>query len=203
MPALTETPGSIWRYWFGAGTDEVEIIRGKSELWWKKNPRTDAEIRRRFGPVLEAEARGELESWDRDPRGRLARILLCDQFPRNMYRGSARAFTHDERARRLARAALDQKIDQALRPIERVFAYLPFEHSESVEDQATSVRLFSALHDLAPDDVQATYRNFLDYARRHKEIIDRFGRFPHRNGVLGRDSTPEEREFLKQPGSSF
>jgi len=198
-----ETIDSIWHYWFGGGADEAEIIRAKSELWWKKNPGADAEIRRRFGPLLEAEARGELDSWDREPRGRLARILLCDQFPRNMFRGNARAFAYDERARRLARATLELKIDQSLRPIARVFAYLPFEHSENVQDQATGVRLFIALHEQAPDDVKDAYRNFLDYARRHQEIIDRFGRFPHRNGVLGRDSTPEEREFLKQPGSSF
>jgi len=203
MPLATENAESIWLYWFGAGPDEAEIIREKSALWWKKNPQADAEIRRRFEPVLEAESRAEFESWDRHPRGRLARILLCDQFPRNMYRGTRRAFAYDEHARELARSALDRKTDQALRLIERVFMYLPFEHSEDAADQATGVRLFMTLHEQAPEGVKDTFREYLDYALRHREIIDRFGRFPHRNAVLGRDSTPEEREFLQGPGSSF
>jgi uncharacterized protein (DUF924 family) len=203
MPAATEDAVSILRYWFGDGADEAEIIREQSALWWEKDPRVDAEIRRRFEPALEAEWRGELASWDERPGGRLARILLCDQFPRNMYRGTARAFASDGRARALARVALDSKLDRALRPVERVFVYLPFEHSENAADQSAAVRLFTALHEQAPPDVKAAYRNFLDYALRHKEIIDRFGRFPHRNGVLGRESTPEEREFLAGSGSSF
>ena len=203
MPAPPENTESILHYWFGAREDEAEIIREKSALWWKKDPRIDEDIRRRFEITLDAEWRGELASWDDLPGGRLARILLCDQFPRNMYRGTARAFASDELARRLARAALDQKIDQALRPIERVFVYLPFEHSENAVDQDTGVQLFTALHEQAPESVKAAYRNYLDYALRHREIIDRFGRFPHRNSVLGRISTPEEQEFLKAPGSSF
>ncbi|MHB8534974.1 MAG: DUF924 family protein [Sulfuricaulis sp.] len=191
------------RFWFGAGADEVGIIREMSGLWWKKDTRADEQIRRRFEPTLEAELREELVSWDELPGGTLARILLCDQFPRNMYRDSARAFAHDERARRLAHALLNQKNDRSLRPIECVFAYLPFEHSEDTQDQGTSIRLFAALYARAADGVRDNYRNYLDFAVRHQEIIDRFGRFPHRNNILGRDSTPAEREFLKSPGSSF
>lgn len=203
MPSPTENPASILRYWFGAGTDEAGIIREMSALWWKKDTRVDEEIRRRFEPTLEAELRDEHVSWDPLPGGTLARILLCDQFPRNMYRGNARAFAHDERARRLARALRDRKNDRSLRPIERVFAYLPFEHSEDAQDQGTSLRLFAALYARAADGVRDSYRNYLDFALRHQEIIDRFGRFPHRNDILGRDSTAAEQEFLKSPGSSF
>ena len=203
MAAQPENAESILHFWFGAGRDEAEVIREKSALWWKKDPRIDEEIRRRFELTLDAELRGEHASWDKLPGGRLARILLCDQFPRNMYRGNARAFAYDQAARRLARAVLDQKIDQTLRPVERVFVYLPFEHSENAADQITGVRLFTLLDEQAPDATKAAYGNFLDFALRHKETIDRFGRFPHRNSVLGRISTPEEQEFLKARDSSF
>jgi uncharacterized protein (DUF924 family) len=198
-----ETADTILHYWFGASTDDADAIREKSALWWKKDPMVDEEIRRRFEMMLEAEVKNEFESWGKWPRGQLARILLCDQFPRNMYRHTPRAFAYDERARRHAREALDQGMDKKLRLVERVFMYLPFEHSEDTEDQATSVRLSTALHEEAPEAAKPTYRNYLDYALKHKEIIDRFGRFPHRNAILGRNSTPEELEFLNGPGSSF
>lgn len=194
---------SVIRYWFGEHPDDAAVIREKSDLWWKKNPAVDEEIRLRFEAAVEAEMREELKSRDDSPRGRLARILLLDQFPRNMYRGSARAFAGDERAGKLAREALDQGMDRNLRPVERVFLYLPFEHSEHAPDQATAVRLFVALLDEVPETLKPPFRNFLDFARKHKDIVDRFGRFPHRNAILGRASTPEELEFLKGPGSSF
>ena len=194
---------SVIIYWFGEQPDDAAVIREKSDLWWKKNPAVDEEIRLRFEATLEAEMRAELGSWDENPHGRLARILLLDQFPRNMYRGSARAFAGDERARRLAHEALDQGLDRKRRPVERVFLYLPFEHSEHAPDQAASVRLFAALLDEVPETLKPPFRNFLDFAQKHKDIVDRFGRFPHRNAILGRASTPEELQFLKSPGSSF
>jgi len=198
-----ESTDSILHYWFGTSADDAEVIREKSALWWKKDPKVDEEMRQRFEITLEAESQGELESWGKIPRGQLARILLLDQFPRNMYRGTARAFAYDERARRLAHEALDQGVDRKLRPVERVFLYLPFEHSENAQDQAASVRLFAALLEEVPTTLKQPFRNFLDFAKKHKEIIDGFGRFPHRNALLGRDSTTEELEFLKRPGSSF
>jgi uncharacterized protein (DUF924 family) len=198
-----ETAESILHFWFDVSAEDAEVIRKKSALWWQKDPKVDEEIRRRFEMMLDAEVKSEFESWSRDPRGQLARILLCDQFPRSMYRGLPRSFAYDERARHLARNALDLGMDKKLRWIERVFLYLPFEHSEDYDDQATSVRLFSALRDEAPTGEKATYENYLDFALKHKAIIDRFGRFPHRNRILGRGSTPDEEEFLKGPGSSF
>ena len=198
-----ESVDSILHYWFGNSADDAEVVREKTVLWWKKNPEVDEEIRRRFEAMLESEIKGELASWGNSPRGQLARMLLLDQFPRNMYRGTARAFACDEQARRLARQAMDQGVDRKLRPVERVFIYLPFEHSEDVQDQATGVQLFEALLEEVPATVKQRFQNFLDFAKKHKEIVDHFKRFPHRNTLLGRDSTPEELEFLKRPGSSF
>jgi uncharacterized protein (DUF924 family) len=198
-----ESVDSILHYWFGNSADDAEVVREKTVLWWKKNPEVDEEIRRRFEAMLESEIKGELASWGNSPRGQLARMLLLDQFPRNMYRDTARAFAYDEQARRLARQALDQGVDRKLRPVERVFIYLPFEHSEDVQDQATGVQLFEALLEEVPATVKQPFQNFLDFAKKHKEIVDNFKRFPHRNALLGRDSTPQELEFLKRPGSSF
>ena len=194
---------SILHYWFGGATDDAEIVREKSALWWKQDSKVDAEIRRRFEMMLNAEIKNEFASWSSSPRGQLARILLCDQFPRNMYRDSPRAFDYDERARKLAREAIDAGQDKKLRPVERVFLYLPFEHSETVDDQTLSLRLYTALVEYVPETDRPTYQKFLEFARKHKEIIDRFGRFPHRNAILGRQSTAAEAEFLKGPGSSF
>ncbi len=198
-----ENVDSILRYWFGNNADDAEVVREKTGLWWKKNPDVDNEIRRRFEPMLESEIKGELASWGNSARGQLARILLLDQFPRNMYRGTARAFAYDEQARRLARETLEPGMDRMLRPVERVFVYLPFEHSEDAQDQATSIRLFEALLEEVPATLKQPFQNFLDFAKKHKEIVDGFKRFPHRNAMLGRASTPEELEFLKGPGSSF
>lgn len=194
---------SILGYWFGAASDDADVIRDQSALWWKKNPRVDAEIRQRFEATFEAEVRDELESWGDDPRGQLARMLLCDQFPRNMHRDTAKSFAFDARARELANTALEQGLDKRLRAVERVFAYLPFEHSEAHQDQELSVQLFTTLLGEVAPALKSSFQFYLDFAHKHKTIIDRFGRFPHRNAILGRESTLEELEFLKGPGSSF
>ncbi|HEY5683492.1 MAG TPA: DUF924 family protein [Sulfuricaulis sp.] len=198
-----ETIDSILRYWLGVFYDDADVIREKSALWWKKDPEVDEEIRRRFEPLLAEEMRGALESWSAKPRGHLARILLCDQFPRNIHRGKPESFMYDARAKQLARVALDRGWDKPLRPVERVFVYIPFEHSEDAQDQSQSVEFFSALYNVVAEDLKQPFRYYLDFAKKHKEIIDRFGRFPHRNALLGRLSTPAEFEFLKGPGSSF
>jgi uncharacterized protein (DUF924 family) len=189
-----ETIDSILRYWLGDFYDDADVIRDKSALWWKKNPEVDEEIRRRFEPRLAEETRGALESWSAKPRGHLARILLCDQFPRNMYRETAKSFAFDAQAMDLARAALDRSLDQRLRAVERVFVYLPFEHSETRQDQELSVQLFMSLLGEVVPALKPSFQFYLDFARKHKAIIDRFGRFPHRNAIV---------EFLKGPGSSF
>jgi uncharacterized protein (DUF924 family) len=161
--------------------------------WFESEKGFDREIEERFLSLIEAAARGELEPWAETPRGALALCILLDQFPRNVWRGTPRAFASDAEARRVAGAALAAGHDRKLEADERLFLYLPFEHSEDLADQERSVALF---HDLGDAEQ-------LDYAVRHHDIIARFGRFPHRNRVLGRVSTPEEQAFLQQPGSSF
>lgn len=180
-------------FWFG-GPQE----RGKRhKRWFEKDAALDRQIRERFLGVYEEAAAGRLARWkDRAPDC-LALILVLDQFPRNMFRGSARAFAADPLALEAARHALGQGFDRAMLPVERLFVYLPFEHSERLEDQLTACELLQPL--TAFEETGDAYR----YAVAHRDIVQRFGRFPHRNAALGRASTAEEIEFLKQPGSGF
>ncbi len=203
MHATQETPLSIKQFWFGDSDDDRLTGQRQAALWWSKNDALDCQVRQRFETALAAAEQGALDAWADTPDGLLALVLLTDQFPRNMYRGHARAFAFDALARSWCRQALEQHSDQALRPIERVFLYLPLEHSERLADQERAVQLFQALVDGVPAERQDIYRGYLDYAHRHHEVIARFGRFPHRNAVLGRSSTPQELEFLAGPRSSF
>lgn len=181
----------IHEFWFGApGSPEHG---NKREAWFKANDVFDAEIRALFLDDFKAAARGDLDAMADQATGALALIILLDQFPRNLFRGSARAFATDPKALSIADATVARGFDQTLSIIERTFVYLPYEHSERMEDQDRSVALYEALGD----------EESLDYAMQHRVIIERFGRFPHRNAVLGRVSTPEEEAFLQQPGSSF
>jgi uncharacterized protein (DUF924 family) len=182
-------------FWFGApGSAE----RGRSRsCWFVKDPAFDTEIRARFLDLYERAAGGGLEDWRRTPLCALALAVVLDQFPRNMFRGEARAFAADPLALRVGRSSVERGFDALLRPVERWFVYLPFEHAEDLAAQRRSLALFGAL----PRD--ADNSGTLDYARRHYDIIARFGRFPHRNSILGRESTADEAEFLRQPGSSF
>ena len=177
-------------FWFGA-PDSRERARPRKS-WFEKSEPFDAEIRRRFLATWERAGRGELGRWQATPLASLALIVVLDQFPRNMFRGTARAFASDSLALAAARETIARGFDRLLSPVERTFIYLPFEHAEDLAAQRRSLSLFRALD---PEDMQ--------YPKRHYEIIARFGRFPHRNAILGRQSTAEEAEFLKQPGSSF
>jgi uncharacterized protein (DUF924 family) len=189
--------------WFGDNPDDTAVASEKKELWWGHSHETDEMLREQFGTACTSAAVGILDHWTGSPRGRLALILLLDQIPRAIHRGRPEAFAHDAVARRVASQGLASGADRLLRPIERVFFYLPFEHSEELSDQEHSVALFRELAESVPDDDRETFDFFLDYAVRHHAVIARFGRFPHRNAVLGRQSTPEEIQFLGQPGSSF
>lgn len=182
--SMTPSADEILDFWFGP--------EGRAR-WFDPDPAFDAACGRRFGPSVEAAASGRLQAWAMDPRGCLALCLLLDQLPRNVWRGTPKAFAYDAHARRVAGHAVAAGLDRTLRPEERLFVYLPFEHSESLADQERSVALMGELGD----------PGWLDYAMRHRDIIARFGRFPHRNAILGRESTPEELAFLRQPGSSF
>lgn len=163
------------------------------QQWWAKDEKLDREIARRFGELHAQASRCELFDWRMAAKGRLAEIIILDQFSRNIYRDKPQSFANDPLALALAQEALAVDADKALSPVERSFLYLPFMHSESVEIHRVAVILYSA----------PGLESNLDYELQHKLIIDRFGRYPHRNNILGRESTPDEIEFLKQPGSSF
>ncbi|HEH9416788.1 TPA: DUF924 domain-containing protein [Aeromonas sobria] len=190
--------------WFGDEADDAIRAKQQAPLWWGKSSETDALLASRFGELTQAAAEGSLAHWADLPDGRLALILLLDQLPRNIHRGTPAAFAQDPLARDLCLKGVSIGADQSLPPLARVFFYLPLEHAESREQQARSVALFEALAaEQAGTPAQATFAGFADFARRHQLIIERFGRFPHRNDILGRTSTPEEAEFLQQPGSGF
>lgn len=190
-------------FWFGDKKDDVEAGESQSALWWGKSAETDDLLAGRFGQAASAAAAGMLDHWTGSPKGRLALILLLDQMPRVIHRGTPGAFAQDKKALNVAEKGLASGADRLLRPIERVFFYLPFEHSESSDDQQRSVELFQGLAAGVPEKWKTSFEFYFDFAVRHKEIIERFGRFPHRNSILGRESTPEEIEFLNQPGSGF
>ena len=186
----------ILDFWFLPAT-HADHNRSRRE-WFRKDENFDALIREKFGDAIEvALTANEFGADNADQI--LAQILLLDQFTRNIFRGTARAFAGDAQALRLAITMSDSGLDQALPPIRRSFVYLPFEHAEDLAMQARSVAMFTALQASGGED----FANQLDYARRHHAIIARFGRFPHRNETLGRASTLDETEFLTQPGSSF
>lgn len=185
------TPQEILDFWFGAPGEQWH---GRHrEIWFKPEAAFDAEIRRRFSQDYADAAAGRREEWLREPQSCLAYILLLDQFPRNMFRGDARAWATDGKALAAAQLAIERGFDKQLDPHARKFLYMPYMHSESLADQKMSVSLFRSVGD--PEAMAA--------ALRHLEIIERFGRFPHRNAVLGRRSTPEEDAFLLEPNSSF
>jgi uncharacterized protein (DUF924 family) len=182
-------------FWFGPpGSDEREQSRA---VWFASEPSFDAACRQHFLADHERAAAGSLTHWQAAPESCLALILLLDQLPRNLFRGSPLAYASDPLARQVARQALAAGFDACLPPVWRCFLYLPFEHSEDLADQAMSLRLYAGL----PEDEDKPEQ--LDYARRHYEIIARFGRFPHRNAILGRASTAEEEAFLRQANASF
>jgi uncharacterized protein (DUF924 family) len=192
---------TICRFWFGDTTDDT--ARQQTKLWWGKNPAIDTEIKQRFETFTLAAERGELEHWAATAKGLLALILLTDQFPRNMYRATPRSFAFDAQARGYSRLGLQNGFAAQMRPIEQVFLHLPLVHSEVLADQQQAAAFCRALVDQAPVAQKASLEGTLDSTIRHHDIIARFGRFPHRNRILQRQSTAEELAFLQQPGASF
>ncbi len=185
----------ILEFWFGK--PDGEDYGKPRKAWFVKNAKFDEEVRSRFLQDYQQAAAGQLDHWQKSPYSCLALIILLDQFPRNMFRDRPQAFATDAQALKFAQYAVAQGFDEELLPVQRWFVYLPFEHSENLEHQHYCIELFSTLKD---DPGSA---DTIDYAYRHLKVIERFGRFPHRNRILGRASTPEEAEFLKQRGSSF
>lgn len=186
----------VLAFWFGAADDPARD-RPRAQ-WFGKNPAFDAQVQDSFGALIELALDGGLTHWALEPASALARIIVLDQFTRNAFRDTARAFAGDARALADARELVGSGGDRALPGVQRQFAYLPYEHAEDLRSQEESMRLFGQL---ARDE--PALADLWTWAQRHHAIIQRFGRFPHRNALLGRESTPQELEFLRQPGSGF
>jgi uncharacterized protein (DUF924 family) len=189
MDAKDPRAARVLRFWFGSG--------GRDKRWFEKSDAFDREIRAGFLSLHDDASAGALAHWKNGPAECLALIVVLDQFPRNMFRGTARAFATDALALGTAQHAVASGFDRSMQPVERMFVYLPFEHAESLERQLEACALTKPLADFA--ETADVYR----YAIRHRDVIARFGRFPHRNALLGRVSTPEETKFLQEPGSGF
>jgi len=187
---------AVLDFWFGPSDDPQHLLPRKQ--WFVKDEAFDASIRERFGALIERAIAGEVAHWAATPNGAVAQIVVLDQFTRNAFRGSARAFAGDRLALAAAQALVATGQDRTLPGVQRQFVYLPFEHAEDLAVQSESTRLFARLERDDP-----ALGELLQWAQRHHDIIERYGRFPHRNAALGRASTPDELEFLQQPGSSF
>ncbi|MCS0582937.1 DUF924 domain-containing protein [Massilia pinisoli] len=191
------TPQDVLDFWFGAPSSPT--FGQPRREWFVKNDDFDHTIRERFGATIDQALAGGLREWDaQGPQGVLARILVLDQFTRNAHRNTPQSFAGDTLALAAARTLVDSGADKQLPPQQRAFAYMPFEHAEDAYMQERAVELFGVLAAEHPG-----FDEMLDYAHRHRGVIARFGRFPHRNEILGRASTPDEVEFLRQPGSRF
>lgn len=192
----------LLRFWFGdAATDDAAAAR-RIATWFEASEAYDSACRSAFADWPERARRGDFAAWRATPRGALALVLTLDQLPRNLFRGTARAFACDAAAVEAASDAVERGFDRALAPIEASFLYLPFEHAESVALQERSVALFEALQARAPAALADAFASFADYARRHRDVIERFGRFPHRNATLGRTCTAAEDAWLAE-GNRF
>ncbi|HUL56385.1 MAG TPA: DUF924 family protein [Usitatibacter sp.] len=193
MQLFVPSAGDVLDFWFGP-----EASRGATRAeWFRKDGNFDARIRDRFGELHAMAARRELESWRGEAASMLALVVVLDQFSRNLFRDDARAFAQDPYARECVREAIARGDEGKLLPVERMFLYLPFEHSEDIDDQRYAIDRMRSL-EAFPET-----KGLTQWAEKHEAVVRRFGRFPHRNAILGRASTPEEMEFLREPGSRF
>jgi uncharacterized protein (DUF924 family) len=193
----------VLTFWFGTLDANGCADASHAERWWKKNLAFDDELRQRFGPLHEAVANGDHDDWLKAPRGRLAYVIVLDQFSRNMFRDSPRMYAYDDLALAAARNGVVADADKELRHDERIFLYMPFQHSEDLADQELAVALFERMTEGLTGEALKRAQDNAGYAKRHRDIVKRFGRFPHRNRILGRATTQEEAQFLTEPNSSF
>jgi uncharacterized protein (DUF924 family) len=200
---VSERIEDILDFWFGELDEHGCASPNQRKLWWQKSAEFDRTIRDLFLNDYEAVVAGDRDRWRSTPRGALATIILLDQFSRNMFRNTPEMFDADPLAREVCCEGLDDGFDEELGFDECVFFYMPLEHSENLEDHERCRHVFTELRDNAPEFLVGDAEHYLDYVRQHRVIIDRFGRYPHRNAILGRASTEEELKFLKEPGSSF
>lgn len=194
---------TILAVWFGGAAADPAVAAAREGFWFGASPEADALVRDRFSAAVEAAARGELESWLDAARPALALVLLLDQFPRNLWRGTARAFAQDAQGLRMARAAVARGHLPRLAPLEQAFLVLPYQHSESAEDQREALRLVSGIVRAAPPAWHPLLDRYREVAEQHRALIEQFGRFPHRNRILGRATTPEEDAYLAGGGVRF
>ena len=197
------TPSGLLDFWFGENCHTLEGLEQQKGLWFAPNEASDQAIRKRFSMLPGLARDGALDGWKNDPRDCLALVIALDQLPRNLHRGSAEGFAYDSLALEVALDAIERDIHLVLQPFECVFLYLPFEHAEDRAAQNRSVQLFTELRDRVSDPFTEIYSGFLAYAERHQLVVNRFGRFPHRNSVLNRTSTPEELRYLATGGETF
>ena len=196
----------VRRFWFGRLPLKPEGVAERLALWFgdaEEEQRADELIRSRFGALVARAAAGELAAWADSPRRRLSLILLLDQFPRHVYRGTERAFATDGQALALTVSGMQSAADAALTPVERIFFYMPLQHAEVSDAQEESVAAYRRLRNEAPAELRSMFASSLAAAEEHRAILARFGRFPHRNRALGRASTAEEAEYLGQRGKTF
>ncbi len=197
MSQTQVTPDTILEFWFGDSRGDPQAIAARIDIWFGRDEAFDHSVRDHFTDVLESANRGEYKRWKLTPLGTLALIITFDQLPRNIYRSMPQAFAYDERALALCRDGVAMGIDRELETIERAFFYMPLEHAEDADAQDKCVACFQQLHAEAPDGMkEIAKKNFLEYAVIHRDVVHRFGRFPHRNLVLGRTSTPAEIEWI-------
>ncbi len=197
------TPEQILTFWFADAVHDVQAVQKRYKFWFEATPETDQQIRDQFSDVYVQARSGALEAWQAAPRSCLALIIILDQFSRNLFRGTPAAFATDSQAQQNCQQGLRQDHLSELSLIEQLFFLMPLQHAEDIALQEESVRLSDAVLAQAPADWHEFLNSFLGSARKHLSIIQRFGRFPHRNAVLGRESTPEEQAFLDSGSGSF
>jgi uncharacterized protein (DUF924 family) len=194
---------AILSFWFKEQELTAPQIDRRMDTWFGEDPAFDKEIEDRFAGDIEMASQGQLDHWASEPLGRLALIILIDQFRRNIHRNTAKAFSMDKLALKLCVEGAMEKKDKGLTPIQRAFFYMPLQHAESAKVQAKSVELFTRLAESVSPTYRETFETIAQFAELHKDIIDQFGRFPHRNQLLGRDNTPEEDEYLAGDSPDF
>jgi len=196
-------PAEIIEYWLGTDQQSVELMKRQWKLWYDANPETDNTIRERFGETLHDAETGRLDQWQETPEGSLALVILLDQFTRNLYRGTPDAWRNDTQALAVAEHAITAGQHLSLSVPGRIMLYHPYHHSEDARQQQKAVTLFSELKEASGKNWEEEVENHLSFVRGHAEIVETFGRFPHRNQTLGRNSTPEEQAYLEKDSRSY
>lgn len=193
----------ILQFWFGQLDTDGFAAAEQKKLWWSGDDDLDLEISHKFSSLVQMALSHNLESWEDTPQGRLASVILLDQFTRNIFRGTEQAFSGDTNALRICKDGLKVQADLELSAEQQVFFYMPLEHSEDIDDQELCIRLLQGLEKRVPETKKETIQGYIKFAIEHKEIIQQFGRFPHRNKALNRENTPEEEDYLAGHHKSF